>query len=154
MYACSYHNEQSNGSIVLSVDTDGLHPGLKIEPASHLKSTAFSSLVISLLGSYPANFAAVGERLSLRLYPSGLSESNADGSRTEGWRMVYQPLPYMEVGGAYSEACATWAGFNSVVIGEVCLDEVVLDVGKAGEVEGMEMRVLDQGKGTLVFTKS
>jgi hypothetical protein len=68
--------------------------------------------------------------------------------------MVYQPLPDKGVGWAFSEACATCAGFNAVVAGEVGLDEVVFEVGRGGEATGMEMWVLGRGKGNLLFTKS
>ena len=153
-YAGTYHSAQLNASIILSVENDGEHPGLKIEPASNLNGTTLSSLVISLLGSSPAAFAAAGERLSLRLYQSGLSGTGPDGSSSQGCRLVYQPLPYTGPPGAFTEACATWAGLNVVAVGGVGLDEVVFDVGTESKAVSMEMRVLDQGSGRLLFNKT
>jgi hypothetical protein len=152
----SYLSETMNGTAVVTVDDDELYPGLKVS-SFDVDGDSLTSIIAGLAGLDLSDDG--DERLSLRLYPSGLTSTTnlagetGTGTTSMGWRLIYQPMPNPNAIGSFKQDCTTWAYIDSVMYGVIGLDEFAFSLDGTGRVVGLEAKVLDAGTGNVVFKR-
>lgn len=139
-YVGNYTSQAIDATLILTVDDADVYPGLKISSIT-VDGQDFSPV---FLGETVPD----GERASLRMYPSGLHDAS-----TVEWRIISQLLPISDSGGAFSQACATWAYATSQGYGNFGLDEVLFTLDGNGKASQLELAAFDQGNGTIIFER-
>ncbi len=76
---------------------------------------------------------------SIRLYPTGLETTRADGSRRVAFKAVFEDLNLpARTGAMFSTDCGTWVSFTGVTYGTQPLDQFVFEVDARGAVVSIE----------------
>ncbi|KAI8631913.1 beta-lactamase/transpeptidase-like protein [Xylariaceae sp. FL1651] len=71
----------------------------------------------------------------IRLYPAGLEEVSADGSKKVVFKAVFEDADAPSKATAmFSTDCATWINIESVIYGSAAMDELIFNVDPNGKV--------------------
>ncbi|KAJ5884700.1 beta-lactamase/transpeptidase-like protein [Penicillium taxi] len=127
MFTGSYHSDNDNSTITITTDSG---PGLKVS------SWIYNSH--DMLQAIAALDSADAESISVRLYPTGLKNPGQSG-----FRAIIQSLT-TETGGPFSKACMRWAAVDSIVYGNIGLDDFLFDLNQNGEVVSLSPRAFRQ----------
>ncbi|KAI1265512.1 beta-lactamase/transpeptidase-like protein [Xylariaceae sp. FL1019] len=141
-YAGSYQyissNSTLNSSITISVDDS--HPGLGV---SSWISNGTNLMVISVaLAQNITQRYWTDIQPSIRLYPTGLWDTTADGGKRVGFKAVFEDLSAPNVSYPFTTDCTTWIKVAGVVYGSQPLDSFVFDFAANGTVVAMENAAL------------
>lgn len=119
-----------NSSITITTDPD--LPGLGIGPwTSNGTDMAFWGSYLSL--TYQTS------NPSIRLYPTGLEATNADGSKRVAFKAIFQDLDApSRTGSMFSTDCGAWVGQTSAVYANQPLDQFVFSISADGKVTSIE----------------
>jgi hypothetical protein len=79
---------------------------------------------------------------SVRLYPTGLQDSQPDGSKLVAFKAVFEDLSLPSVSGPFSTDCATWVSVTGIVYGSKPLDEFIFHIDSSGKVTSVENAAL------------
>lgn len=124
----------SKSSITIEVDEG---PGLSITKWNLEGVDVFSALA-ELAGS---NIKS-DEQLSLRLYPTGLKNTEAGKVTATAWRAVIAVVPYAVDPGMFSQNCAAWVTVDNIVNGVFGLDEFIFELDGSGKAKRIQPRFL------------
>ncbi len=129
-FAGTYTDSGSKSSLTVVTDDN---PGLGITSWTE-NGTDILPGIGALLG------ATADQKVSIRLYPSGLKSKD----RTKiAWRAVYEALPQPLDPGAFSTSCITWSAVDSLIYGGVGWDEWLFNMNVDGtQALSIEPRVL------------
>ena len=132
LYVSAEPDKNLNSSLRLTTQPD--RPGLGIENWIS-NGTDMQAVSVALAAGYTP------VKGSIRLYPTGLETVREDGSRTVGFKAVYEDIglparPYGE--NMFSTDCGTWVSFTGVTYGTHALDQFVFEVSKDGRVKSLE----------------
>lgn len=81
-------------------------------------------------------------KISLRVYPTGLKNTEAGKVTAAAWRGVFRLIPYVVDPAAFARDCITWASVDGIVDGVFRLDEVIFDLDGSGKALSMEPQFL------------
>ena len=108
-YVGTYSSAETNSSITVTTDN---YPGL------HLTAWTFGGAdVFPLIAGLGGGTIGDGVRLSIRLYPTGLTGTAVGVVTKTGWRAVAELLPFSLDTGAFSPDCESWTGVDRIVYG-------------------------------------
>ena len=120
----------------MTIATDS-EPGLSVTNWS-LGGVNILPLLIKLGGSDVKS----DSKISLRVFPTGLKNTEAGKVTAAAWRGVFRLIPYVVDPAAFARDCITWASVDGIVDGVFRLDEVILDLDGSGKALSMEPQFL------------
>ncbi|KAE8378493.1 beta-lactamase/transpeptidase-like protein [Aspergillus bertholletiae] len=125
-----FAGEYSSANASIKIATDD-QPGLKVTEWAN-DSVDIMQLLGARLGLQSAS------HLSVRLYPSGLTASGR-----VGFRAVFQDTSEGDSGiGPVTRACTTWSSVDSIIYGNVGMDEFVFGMDGSGKAVSVSPRAL------------
>lgn len=122
----------------IEIATEIVRPGLEIKSWISNGTDVFTTYGNVALG-LPRN------KVSIRLYPTGLLTPLGEGGEEVAWRAVMEPkMENADSAGTnlFMGNCLSWVGVDAYRYGSVALDEFLFVVGKDGKATSVEPRAL------------
>lgn len=119
-------------SIILTTDPSG--PGLKVTTLVS-NGTNFLAEVLKLLLPFPA--------LDVRLCPSDLVKSTANGTTTRTFQAIVQNADLVDTGGVFDQSCQTWFSVQMFTYGNVGDNEFLFELDGDGKAIAVVPRVFN-----------
>ncbi|KAF2807189.1 beta-lactamase/transpeptidase-like protein [Mytilinidion resinicola] len=148
-YIGTYTDTKTNTTLEITTDAD--RPGLNV--ATFIANGVnFKDSILAFNDVTPEQAAAAGVEVSIRLYPSGLSEGELVGFRAVVEILPYSPASLLAPFDTWGDA---WLTVDGTTYGAVGIDDFVFKLGGAGKTgtrEAVEVlpRVLREGAGRVV----
>jgi hypothetical protein len=126
-------NSSLNSSMTVEIDE---YPGLSISQWFS-NGTDFREIAVSLYVEYTPITP------SIRLYPTGLQQTYADGSKRVVFKAIFEDLGAMpQVDKMFSTDCGSWIGVESVIYASVAVDGIIFHVNAENVVTAVESPAL------------
>ncbi|KAF2493018.1 beta-lactamase/transpeptidase-like protein, partial [Lophium mytilinum] len=125
-YTGTYTNAKTNTSLEIAIDDD--RPGLNIV-SFVANGVNFTDSILAFNGVTPEEAAAAGIEVSIRLYPSSLTEGDLVGFRGIVEMLPYSPLSTIAPFDTWGDA---WLAVDGTTYGAVGIDDYVFKLGEAG----------------------
>ncbi|KAH8905807.1 beta-lactamase/transpeptidase-like protein [Coniochaeta sp. PMI_546] len=129
-YAGFYYDKAANSTMRITTQSD--RPGLGIDQWMS-NGTDMAYVAVALQGQYTP------VQPTIRLYPTGLETTRADGSKRVAFKATFEDLQALSrPNSMFSTDCGSWVSLTAVTYGSMPLDQFAFEIDAKGKVVSVE----------------